>query len=547
MAAPIDTGTRVTPNYRSQTLDHLGVVAGVFDELGIGEVLDQVIPQDRSQRRVSVGQAVKAMVLNGLGFVNRTLYLTPAFYADKPTERLLGAGIRPEHLHDDTLGRALDTLYEQDVTGLYALVAAEACRRLGLRVTVGHLDITRFHLDGTYHHADEPATEVVHITPGYSRDHRPDLNQVMLNLLVEHRAGIPLLMKPLAGNSSDTVELAGRIETHLQQLRTDYELEYWVADSALYSEANLRLLAGHQLNWITRVPARLSLAQDALRRLDKGTLLAPGYLCRTQGVESGGVRQRGLVLTSVHALKRAANSVTRQLLRESQRETQTFDSLCQQRFACAPDAQQALDSYCQGLRVIQLEGARVEPVYGHRRRGRPAAGARPEVIGYRVSGAPMIPSDARLQQLWQQSSFILATNELDHTRLSDLQVLQTYKAQQRAERGFRFLKDPQFQATQFYLKSPQRLMALLMVMTLCLLVYAALEYRLRTALAVQQQTFPDQRGKGITNPTTRWIFQGFAGIHVLLIEGQAAMILNLTARHQLVINLLGQPYQQLYS
>ncbi len=159
MAAHIDTGTMVTPNYRSQTLDHLGLVAGMFDELGIGEVLDQVIPQDRSQRRVSVGQAVKAMVLNGLGFVNRTLYLTPAFYADKPTERLLGAGIRPAHLNDDTLGRALDTLYEQDVTGIYALVAAEACRRLGLRVTVGHLDITSFHVDGADNSADEPATE----------------------------------------------------------------------------------------------------------------------------------------------------------------------------------------------------------------------------------------------------------------------------------------------------------------------------------------------------------------------------------------------------
>src|SRR5512135_2994639 len=166
MAAHIDTGTMVTPNYRSQPLDHLGLSAGMFDELGIGEVLDRVIVQDRSQRRVSVGQAVKAMVLNGLGFVNRTLYLTPAFYADKPTERLLGAGIRPEYLNDDTLGRALDTLYEQDVTGLYALIAAEACRRLGLRVTVGHLDITSFHVDGVYNSVDEPVAKVVQITPG---------------------------------------------------------------------------------------------------------------------------------------------------------------------------------------------------------------------------------------------------------------------------------------------------------------------------------------------------------------------------------------------
>ena len=67
MAAHIDTGPRVPPCYRSQTLGHLGLVAGMFDELGLGEGLDRVIAQERTQRLVSVGQAVKAMGLNGLG------------------------------------------------------------------------------------------------------------------------------------------------------------------------------------------------------------------------------------------------------------------------------------------------------------------------------------------------------------------------------------------------------------------------------------------------------------------------------------------------
>jgi transposase len=46
----------------------------------------------------------------------------------------------------------------------------------------------------------------VHLTQGYSRDHRPDLHQVMLELLVEHQAGMPLLMKPLSGNSREAPE-----------------------------------------------------------------------------------------------------------------------------------------------------------------------------------------------------------------------------------------------------------------------------------------------------------------------------------------------------
>jgi transposase len=99
-----------TEIYKSETLEHLGLVAGMFDELGIGELVDELVPQDLSQRKVSLGQALKAMVLNGLGFANRRLYLMPEFFRNKPTERLVGAGISPEHLNDDALGKALDTL-----------------------------------------------------------------------------------------------------------------------------------------------------------------------------------------------------------------------------------------------------------------------------------------------------------------------------------------------------------------------------------------------------------------------------------------------------
>jgi transposase len=59
---------------------------------------------------VTVGNAVKAMVLNGLGFVNQQLDLVPRFFQNKPTHRLIAPGIAAQYLHDDALGRALDTL-----------------------------------------------------------------------------------------------------------------------------------------------------------------------------------------------------------------------------------------------------------------------------------------------------------------------------------------------------------------------------------------------------------------------------------------------------
>jgi transposase len=114
------------------------------------------------------------------------------------------------------------------------------------------------------------------------------------------------------------------------------------------------------------------------------------------------------------------------------------------------------------------------------------------------------------------------------------------------ERGFRFLKDPLFLASSLYLKSPKRLMALMMVMTLCLLVYAALEYRLRQALKAHGQTLPNQKGKPIQNPTLRWVFQLFVGIHLLLIQGVQVLVLNLNNLHRQVVGLLGLPYEALY-
>jgi transposase len=219
--------------YRSQILDHLGLVAGMFDELGIGEVVDNATQQNPEMRDLTVGEAVKAMVLNGLGFINQALYLVPRFFHNKPTYRLISPRVAPEQRNDDALGRALDTLYDYGVTELYSLIATTAATRLGLAPRCAHLDSTSVHVDGRYTSEEEPEAQVMHLTRGYSRDHRPDLNHVMLELMVEHQAGLPLLMPPLSGNSSDAQGFGQVLQEHLAQLQTTDGLTSLVADSAL--------------------------------------------------------------------------------------------------------------------------------------------------------------------------------------------------------------------------------------------------------------------------------------------------------------------------
>lgn len=158
------------PPYRRKSLEHLGLVAGMFDALGVGEVLDRATQQHPEQRLVTVGNAVKAMGLNGLGLGHQQRSLVPRFFQNKPTHRLIAPGIEASQLDDDPLGRMLDTRYADGVTARYSFVATTAAQRLGLTSTWGPLDRTSFHFDGRDNSAAEPDEPGMHVMHGYSRD-----------------------------------------------------------------------------------------------------------------------------------------------------------------------------------------------------------------------------------------------------------------------------------------------------------------------------------------------------------------------------------------
>jgi transposase len=260
----------------------------------------------------------------------------------------------------------------------------------------------------------------------------------------------------------------------------------------------------------------------------------------------GGVAQRWVLIYSESRQPQAQRTVDKQWRQQSAHEVKAFQTLCRTAFACEADAHQALARFTHDLQTTFLSDSTVCPTPHYGKRGRPRPGAQPAQIVYHIAGALASRLTDRQARVDQHSCFILATNELDEGQLSAQAVLAGYKGQAHVERGFRFLKDPQFLASSLYLKKPERIMALLMVMTVCLLVYAALEYRIRTVLKEHEATFPDQKGKRIQNPTARWVFHYFVGIHVLYIPGQGLIILNLTDEHQHLLQLLGKRYAWFY-
>src|SRR5712692_4477489 len=517
--------------YQTERLDHLGIVAGVCQEAGIAEWLDKQAGDTR--RSVSVGKATVAMVLNGLGFSNRQLYLVPQYFENKPVEHLLGAGITADMLNDDCLGRTLDWLYEHDVTTLFAGLALQARRRFGIQAQHLHIDTTSFSVSGDYATKEEGEPVALAITYGYSRDHREDLKQWMLALATTHDGDIPIFLRPLNGNSSDKEHLSAAVQEVMTQLREhlpeEHEQRIAVFDSGGYSQANMKSYNDANIWWISRVPETSTAAKSALEEVDEQWQpLSDGsgdYVVRTMDLPQGKERW---VIVRMHAQVQAAQE---QMEKKGKKTQQAWEK-----------ALKGKPSWLIATFTLKEQGQ-------YQQRGRPQKEATPDQTLWYLVPTLEVDQDEVAVLARKKAAFIVATNILNAQRLAPEQVISTYKEQGGVERGFRFLKDPLFLASSVFVKKPERVIALSFVMVLCLLVYRLAEYLLRRQLLATEQTVPNQVNKPTARPTMRWIFHCFEGIDLLHIRMGShwhTQVLGLQALHQQVLRLLGPAYSQFY-
>jgi transposase len=472
------------------------------------------------REKVSTGIIIKAMILNGLGFVSAPLYLFGQFFQGKATEKLLGEGIKPEHLNDDRLGNVLEEVYAEGLSELFLEISLAAANKFEVKRETAHLDSTSFHVDGAYG-SSEPG--VIEITYGYSRDHRPDLKQFMMNLICVGDGDIPVLMEIASGNQSDKTRFAQLFQEFSKQWTFD---GLCVADGALYSADNITAMTG--LKWLTRVPLSMSAATTLV---DEVVDLAPseikGYTLKESSSEYAGVEQRWFLIESEHRRKSDLKQLTKKIERHRQKSQQELNQLSAIEFACIADATAAAAKLSQQMTWHQLTEIEIVEKRHYDKPGKPKPDAVPSRISFRVT-ATVVAIDSELTaQRVRCGRFILATNVLDSSVLSADDALREYKAQQGVERGFRFLKDPLFFASSVFLKSPKRIAALGMIMALCLLVYNLGQRQLRQALAHHDETIPNQLGKPTSSPTLRWVFQCFMAVHLVVFQG-VQQVVNLT-------------------
>jgi len=305
----------------------------------------------------------------------------------------------------------------------------------------------------------------------------------------------------------------------------------------------------NNVKFVTRVPASVGNVGELIELGTSGKksleALGDGYGYFEDSMDLSGVNLRLIAIRSKKGATRSEKTLKRKILRESLAQTKSYKKLKKQEFACEEDTERAIEIFQSKNRWLELKHSYVGGMAVWSKPGRPADNEYPEDFNYQVEGRVAMSVDTYERALRKKGWFVLVTNQLDRETWPAERLLEVYKNQGVVERGFRFLKSPKFLSDRLFIKTPRRIEALLMIMTLCLLVYSALEHKIRETMKTEEAFWPDQLKKLTTRPTARWVFSCFHGIHELLLGGQR-LVLNLKREHQRLLEILGPPYLPYY-
>jgi transposase len=365
-----DISGLTSQNFMSKQIGHLGLVAGMIDELGISGIIDEAMPKTRDHI-LPHSAVIKAMLLNGLGFNERRLYIFSRFFSNLSTEQLFGMGITSEHLNDDVLLRTLERIYDYGSTDLFNKIVLEVMKKTPFGTHLLHADTTSFNVYGDYED-DEEDFETIQITYGHSKDHRDDLKQFVLSM-VTNQHGIPLFTQPYSGNESDKKILLETILKVQQNLNTQ-DKSYYIADSAFYTEHNLQTLGRHTF-WISHVSGTIAQAKSLLAaEIPMVPGQDPGYSFHECLADYGGISQKWVLVSSEKGRLRQEKTYERNLKKRIESARKSLKKLKAKEFACEPDARRAAEHWFADRPFLRSDGTEItsylKKING--KRGRPS-------------------------------------------------------------------------------------------------------------------------------------------------------------------------------
>ena len=549
---------------RSATVGALPLLNRLLRRTRLEEFLRDALPEEDGRTKLSPTKALLVLLRNLL------LCREPIYglgeWAARYAPDLLGLTEKEVGLlNDDRMGRALDKLFAVDVSSLVLRVATHVAKEFDLRLDELHNDSTSISFFGAYSAASEVqrvfGRPTVAVTFGHSKDHRPDLKQLLFILTVTADGGVPLHFRAASGNVTDDTTHRDTWDLLCQLTgRRDF---LYVADSKLATRENMAYIHQRQGRFVTVLPKTRSedgafrdlvaRGQVTWRPLWEKTDEEGKVIDCYSTTEEPTTSAEGYRLIWYHSQRKAEQDAVARSAR-IERALKELASLRAKlrsprtRYRQEAKVQKAVAEILASRGAERWIVTEIKPIidetFRQATRGRPGKDTTyTKKVTTRFDLAYRI-DDARVaEEARSDGVFPLITNVAD---LCELELLKTYKRQPTIEKRFSQLKTD-FEVAPVYLKSVHRIQSLLLVYFLALLLEALLERELREAMRRKGidslPMYPE--GRACRRPTARRVLDLFETIqrHTLTHDKRSGdvMVTDLTRVQRRLLTLLGSP------
>jgi transposase len=552
---------------RSYAVGGLPIINHMLERMQLLKLLKEHLPPDDPRTQLDTPRAVLVLVRNIL-MSREPVYAVGEWAQRHPAGLLDLWWDELELLNDDRLGRALSGLFRGLTPSLIMAIVRHVVREFQLRLDELHNDSTSVSVYGAYAHAEQAGMRdgrPTHaITWGHSKDHRPDLKQLLYILTVSNDGGVPVYFESASGNTVDD-------QTHCETWRLMCELVgrpdfLYVADCKLATTGNMNYIAQRDGRFVSVLPATRKEDTTFRRQLRAGRpavqwqhlydlktsdepqqILDSLFVCQDEQVSAEGYRLLWYRSTRKQELDQATRA--RRTQRALAELTQLRERLqgTRTRFRERPQVEQAVQKILQEHDVadwVTVDIQECEQIrFRQTRPGRP---------GKNTSHVKQVSKRYTLS--WSSDPIRLAEEQADDgvfpliSNARDLtaeELLRAYKRQPVIEKRFSQLKTD-FAVAPVYLKDVGRIQGLLGAYFLVLLVQTLIERELRQAMQRHQLSslpiYPENRP--CTRPTTQRVLELFESIqyHELTRPGEhepETLITELSATQRQVLKLLG--------
>jgi transposase len=547
----------------TQALGALPIVSWFLERMRVAALLERHLAATDGRCSLSAARAIGALVRNLC--VSREPLYGLGEWAARHDPRVLGlAGCELELLNDDRVGRALERLFDADRASLLTELVLGVICEFSVDCSRLHNDSTSISVHGGYAQADGRELRgkpTVAITHGHSKDHRPDLKQLVVILTVTADGAVPIAHRACDGNTNDAGTHIASWERLVAILGQTGFL--YVADCKLVSRAQMDHIDQRSGRFLSVLP-RSRRETQRLCQWGRGERPDWSEAARVPAARAGepdeiwSVAPAPIASTEGYRLIWVHSTLKHKLDQQARRDALTraiagLDALAQRlagpkcRFHRRDAVQHAAETVLAGAGASNLISfeiqERTDRWIREESRGPGRAPARRKCQRLRFQLHWQIDETALAQEAAAYGCFALITND---RQLTDAELLTAYRYQPNLEKRHHQLKSV-LAAAPIYLKSPARIEALITCQFIALLTCALIERELRQAMARQNihhlPIYPEQRAS--RGPTATRVLDLFADLehHRLTRDGTTIQHFQptLTEPHQQLLNLLAIP------